>query len=147
LPVEEDELETAISDAMRLYGHLGPFLVIGVRMGRIAKRILNPEAKEGMKMQVTIKIPFFTPFSCAIDGIQAATSCTIGNQKLRIEDSQEEIVGRFQLQNPPRTLEIAVNQKIIKELAKKMSEGTTSEELAMQIAFMPESHLFKIEKQ
>jgi len=98
-------------------------------------------------MQATIKIPLFTPFSCAIDGVQATTSCTIGNQKLRIEDSKQEIVGRFELQNPPTTLEIGVNQKVVEELAKRMSEGTASEELATQIAFMPESQLFKIEKQ
>lgn len=147
MPVEEDELETAISNAVRLHGHLGPFLVIGVRMGRIAKRILNPESKGDMKMQATIKIPLFTPFSCAIDGVQATTSCTIGNQKLRIEDSKQEIGGRFELQNPTTTLEIGVNQKVVEELAKRMSEGTASEELATQIAFMPESQLFKIEKQ
>lgn len=147
MPVEEDKLETAIGNAVRLHGHLGPFLVIGVRMGRIAKRILNPDAKGSMKMQVTIKIPFFIPFSCTIDGVQATTSCTIGNQRLRIEDSQEEIVGRFELQNPPRTLEIGVNTKVTKELAEKMSLGTASEELAARITFMPESELFKIEKQ
>lgn len=137
----------AISNAVKLHGHLGPFLVIGVRMGRIAKRILDPEVKGGMKMQVTIKIPFFTPFSCTLDGVQATTSCTVGNQRLKIENSEEEIVGRFELRNPLGTLEISVNSKVMKELAKKMSEGTASEELAAQIASLSEAELFNTERQ
>jgi hypothetical protein len=36
---------------------------------------------------------------------------------------------------------------VVEELAKRMSEGTASEELATQIAFMPESQLFKIGEQ
>ena len=147
MSVEEDELEMAISNAVKLHGHLGPFLVIGVRMGRIAKRILDPEVKGGMKMQVTIKIPFFTPFSCTLDGVQATTSCTVGNQRLKIENSEEEIVGRFELRNPLGTLEISVNSKVMKELAKKMSEGTASEELAAQIASLSEAELFNTERQ
>jgi formylmethanofuran dehydrogenase subunit E len=143
LPVEEDELETALNNAVRLHGHLGPFLAIGVRMGRIAKRNLTPKAEGDVKMQATLKIPLYTPFSCVIDGVQATTNCTIGNQKLRIENSRGEIFGRFELQNPSRTLEIIVNPDIIKGLAQKMSKGTTSEELATQVAFMPESQLFK----
>jgi hypothetical protein len=33
------------------------------------------------------KLPLSTPFSCILDGIQATTQCTIGNQKLRIKNS------------------------------------------------------------
>jgi formylmethanofuran dehydrogenase subunit E len=143
LPVEEDELETALNNAVRLHGHLGPFLAIGVRMGRIAKRNLTPKAEGDVKMQATLKIPLYTPFSCVIDGVQATTNCTIGNQKLRIENSHGEIFGRFELQNLSRTLEIIVNPDVIEGLAQKMSKGIASEELATQVAFMPESQLFK----
>jgi len=143
LPVEEDELETALNNAVRLHGHLGPFLVIGVRMGRIAKKNLTPKAEGDVKMQANLKIPLYTPFSCVIDGVQATTNCTIGNQKLRIENSRGKISGRFELQNPPEILEIIVNPDIIEGLAQKMSKGIASEELATQVAFMPESQLFK----
>ena len=143
MPVEEDELEAAMDNAVRLHGHLGPFLIIGVRMGRIAKKTLNPKSEGDVKMQAMLKIPLYTPFSCVIDGVQATTNCTIGNQKLRIENSLGEILGRFELQNPSRTFEIIVNQDIVEGLAQKMSEGTASEELATKVAFMPESQLFK----
>jgi formylmethanofuran dehydrogenase subunit E len=53
-----------IEKAADLHGHLGPFLVLGVRMGETAKKILKTA-----NLQVTAKLPLSTPFSCVLDGI------------------------------------------------------------------------------
>jgi formylmethanofuran dehydrogenase subunit E len=143
---EKEELTSAIKNAEKLHGHLGPFLVIGVRIGTTAKRILNPNIEGNGKLQAEAKIPLLTPFSCILDGIQATTSCTIGNQKLRIENSQKEIAVYFKLQNSDRTLKVLVNPKIVEKLMYRISEGAPNEELAREIANMPESQLFTIEK-
>ena len=139
-------LMTSIEKAAEFHGHLGPFLVIGVRMGIIAERILKPNIKQNKRLQATVKIPLLTPFSCILDGIQITTQCTIGNQKLRIENSQKEITAHFELQNSNMVMRISVNPKIIEGLMSEMSEGFTNEELAGKIARMPQNHLFKIEK-
>jgi formylmethanofuran dehydrogenase subunit E len=76
------ELTSLIKKAADLHGHLGPFLVIGVRMGSLAKKILNANAEENNEFRVTARLPLLTPFTCIIDGIQATTQCTVGNQKL-----------------------------------------------------------------
>jgi formylmethanofuran dehydrogenase subunit E len=141
------ELTSLIKKAAALHGHLGPFLVIGVRMGSLAKKILNVNAGENNKFRVTARLPLLTPFSCIIDGIQATTQCTVGNQKLRIENSQAKIIVYFEQQNSDEGLRIHVNPKIIKELEKRYSEGASNEELAREIASIPESQLFVIEKQ
>lgn len=143
---EEEKLVSAIKNAEKMHGHLGPFLVIGVRMGNIAKRILNPNTRDNNTLKATAKIPLLTPFSCIIDGIQATTQCTVGNQKLRIENSQKKIKAYFELQNSGRALEISVNPKIIKELLRKISEGASNEELAWKIAHMSEGQVFTIVK-
>jgi formylmethanofuran dehydrogenase subunit E len=140
------KLITLMEKAAEFHGHLGPFLVIGVRMGNIAKRILKPNIRENNRLQATVKIPLLTPFSCILDGIQTATQCTVGNQKLKIENSQKEITAHFELKNLNRALKVSVNPKIIGELMKKISEGSTNKELAWNIANMPESQLFTIEK-
>jgi formylmethanofuran dehydrogenase subunit E len=142
----EKELEKAIDDAVKLHGHLGPFLVIGVRMGKAAKEILRSRTGDEFTFQATIKVPQTTPFSCAIDGIQSTTHCTIGNQKLEIEKSEQEICGSFQVQNPKRALTICVKRGVIEELMNRFSKGVTNEELAAQVASMPENELFTIEK-
>jgi len=140
------ELTTLIEKAAEFHGHLGPFLVIGVRMGNMAKRTLKPNIKENKRLQTNVKIPLLTPFSCILDGIQTTTQCTVGNQKLRTENSQKEITAQFELQNSNKTMKVSVNQKIIEKLKKEMSEGVTNEKLARKIARMPENQLFKIEK-
>lgn len=142
-----EELTSLIKKAADFHGHLGPFLVIGVRMGSLAKRILNLNAEESNKLRVTARLPLLTPFSCILDGIQATTQCTVGNQKLRIENSQAKVIVYFEQQNLDKGLRIYVNPKIIKELKDRYSEGASNEELAREIAFTPESQLFTIEKQ
>lgn len=140
------ELTSLIKKAADLHGHLGPFLVVGVRMGSLAKRILNANASECSKLRVSARLPLSTPFSCVIDGIQATTQCTVGNQQLRIEKSKATIVVYFEQQNLAKALKICVNPEIVKELTNRYSEGASNEELAREIASMPENELFIIEK-
>ncbi len=142
---EKEKLSLTIKKAEELHGHLGPFLVIGVRIGETAKRMLEVESNE--KLRATVKIPLKTPFSCILDGIQSTTQCTVGNQKLRIENSQREIMVQFKLENSNNTLKIGVNQQIIEELKQKFSQGATNQELAWKIVELPENQLFSIEKQ
>ena len=142
---EKEKLSLTIKKAEELHGHLGPFLIIGVRIGETAKRMLEVESNE--KLRATVKIPMKTPFSCILDGIQSTTQCTVGNQKLKIENSQREITVQFKLENPNNTLKIGVNQQIIEELKQKFSQGATNQELAWKIVELPENQLFSIEKQ
>jgi formylmethanofuran dehydrogenase subunit E len=137
----QQELASAIEDAEKLHGHLGPFLVIGVRMGKMAQKILDIEKDDELRSYA--KIPVLTPFSCILDGIQATTGCTIGNQRLKIENSKE-IAVRFELD---RAVSIFVKREAVENLMDKISEGTPNEELAWEIAHMPENQLFSVEKQ
>lgn len=141
---KEKALTYAIQKAEKLHGHLGPFLVIGVRMGKLAEKNLNTKNNE---LKATMKVPLSTPFSCVIDGIQATTKCTIGNQKLGIENSEKEITVLFEAKNPRKKLKVRVNQKVIDELKSKLLKGTSNEALAWEIASMLENQLFTIEKQ
>lgn len=141
---EEDKLASLVKDAERLHGHLGPFLVVGVRMGIIARRSFDLTIEEHNKLEVTVKTPLLTPFSCVIDGIQAITSCTVGNQRLNLENSEGEITAHFHMRNSNKTLKITVNSKVVGELMNKISRGASNEELAWKIAYMPEGQLFKI---
>jgi formylmethanofuran dehydrogenase subunit E len=142
---KKEELKSAIETAERLHGHLGPFLVVGVRMGRTAMEILNHDTDDH-ELRVTAKIPLQTPFSCVLDGIQATTKCTIGNQRLRIEDSQKEISATFEKQNSTKMLRVTVSQKVVEDLVNRASEGVSNEKLAWKIARTPVNRLFTIEK-
>ncbi len=142
---ETRKLETPMKDAAELHGHLGPFLVIGVRMGKAARQILNSRNNESRGLRATVRVPLLTPFSCILDGIQSATHCTIGNQRLRVKKSRRKITAQFETKGSDKILLISVNPKIVEELQDKMSKGMTSEYLAEAIASIPEHQLFKFD--
>lgn len=144
---DSKEIASLIENAAKLHGHLGPFLVIGVRMGDMAKRYLDVDDKSSRILQASIKTPLFTPFSCVIDGIQAATSCTIGNQKLKIKNSTREITARFKLQSSEKTMKISVNPTVVETLIEEMSKGASAERLAAKISHVQEEQLFVFEEQ
>lgn len=63
------------------HGHLGPYVVIGYKMGLIANRILgeNPFSK---KTEVWTDLN--PPASCIIDGIQISSGCTMGKGNIKV---------------------------------------------------------------
>jgi formylmethanofuran dehydrogenase subunit E len=142
----EEELKAMIDNAQKLHGHLGPFLVIGVRMGMIAKKALSVSDDQCGLLKASVKVPLFPPFSCLLDGIQASTSCTVGNQRLTIENS-EEICVNFAKQNASRTVKITLKPEVAEELEKKLAKGSLNEKFALELAHTPENQLFNLETQ
>lgn len=143
---QEHKLDTILKKAAEFHGHLGPFLVIGVRMGLIGVRELKAKENDN-KLRVTAMLTYHVPFSCVIDGIQVATKCTIGNQKLKLIDSPE-IAAEFELQQREKVT-VTVNPTTFSRLKNRLlSENVSQEEtqkLASMIASMPEEELFTIE--
>ena len=143
---QEHKLDTILKKAAEFHGHLGPFLVIGVRMGLIGIRELKAKENDN-KLRVTAMLKYHVPFSCVIDGIQVATKCTIGNQKLKLIDSPE-IAAEFELQQIEKVT-VTVNPTTFSRLKNRLlSENVSQEEtqkLASMIASMPEEELFTIE--
>ena len=67
----------------RFHGHLGPYLVIGYRMGVIANNILS---KDPFSKEVIVDTGFNPPLSCIIDGIQFSSGCTLGKGNIYIKN-------------------------------------------------------------
>lgn len=142
---EKEALTLEIREAENLHGHLGPFLVIGVKMARLAKEALNVDKDKLWDMQVMAELPLTPPFSCVLDGIQAITKCTVGNKKLEIRNSDGNIVTIFRLKSQNKALKICVNEQVVEMLKEQLSKGVSNEELAWKIAVTPENQLFKVE--
>lgn len=140
---QEKQLKVMISDAQKLHGHLGPFLVIGVRMGAIARRALSVPGDQCAGLKANVKVPLFPPFSCLLDGIQAATNCTVGNQRLTIENS-EDICANFTERNASKTVKITLNSQMAEKLKKKRAENSLTEKYALELVKTPENQLFNV---
>ncbi len=142
-PVKEEELDFLFKRAVEFHGHLGPFLVLGLRMGLVGIRELNAKRGE-KKLRVTAKLNYSIPFSCAVDGLQIATKCTIGNKKLKIMN-HSGMATKFEIEGG-KQVTVAVNSALFDRLKREMpSESVPSEEvreLARIIASTPEQELF-----
>ena len=71
------ELKSLLERATEFHGHLGPFLVIGVRMGLIGLKKFGIGSNDHLTIDVSL--PLHVPFSCIIDGLQVSTNCTVGS--------------------------------------------------------------------
>jgi formylmethanofuran dehydrogenase subunit E len=69
-------LEDMIQRGVEFHGHLGPFLVLGIRIGLSALRQLGSTGYSDIRAEV--KSGSKPPMSCLADGIQISTGCTLG---------------------------------------------------------------------
>ncbi len=78
--------ENQIEIGEHIHGHLGPFLIIGLKMGNLALKKLN--AKKYFGMKVFADTGTITPMSCMLDGIQVSTGCTLGKGNIKVSNER-----------------------------------------------------------
>ena len=139
--------EENVGQAVEFHGHLGPFLVIGVRMGLVGLEKLDAQPKDGHLSVVALQ-PLRVPFSCVIDGLQVVTRCTVGNQKLTVKDS-DKIQAEFR-RSGEKTI-VTLKDSVCEKLKAQLSQGGMTDEnvcaLARKIAVLPECELFTVRQQ
>ncbi len=73
-PVTMDELE-------RFHGHLGPFVVLGAKMGEYA--VTEYEMPRYFGVTVMVECPKEPPHSCLIDGLMVTSGATYGKKNIQ----------------------------------------------------------------
>lgn len=78
--------------AAAFHGHLGPNLIIGIKMGNRAIAVLQPE--NCFKLHTEVRCPARPPVSCIIDGLQLSTGCTMGKKSIEhvVSDGPVEVI-------------------------------------------------------
>ena len=76
-------MECDLERVREFHGHLGPYVVIGWRMGRRAMADLGIPKHFGVSCHVVCADE--PPESCLIDGLQLATGCTMGKRNITHE--------------------------------------------------------------
>ena len=108
-----------IQKAKNFHGHLGPFLVLGLKMGTYAKEYIKPKDFKEMSAVVLIN-PLKTPESCAIDGIQFSSCCTTGKCNLIVKEKD----------SPGIECIFKGNNRMIKITVKDMALGVIKHKLS-----------------
>ena len=75
----------SVQDLARFHGHLGPFIVLGYRMGRHA---LNALKANPFELKAQVFCSGVTPQSCLADGVQLGSGCTLGKGNIEVIRSE-----------------------------------------------------------
>jgi hypothetical protein len=125
--------------AVEFHGHLGPFLVLGVRAGLLANSFLG---KDCFKMKAIVTTDPHPPNSCFVDGIQFATGCTLGKRNIVLKKGKEISV---LFTKEDLKLRLKVKGELLESIDKIKSEDKSRRE-SMRLLCVPSSELFEIKK-
>ena len=143
-----------VQAAAQFHGHLGPAIVVGVRMGAAG---LNAVKAQGyFDIEVTAQGPFTgPPQSCILDGLQLSTGATLGKHNLKVVVADDYVV-TMKNKRTGTTAEIRPTPELLKLMWSRLeaddhhenedahAEMHRVEALARQIAALPQDELMTI---
>ncbi len=128
--------DSFIQQAKAFHGHLGPYLVLGLRMGLLAKSTLNGDPFT-LKSEIhTQKTP---PKSCILDGIQFSSGCTLGKGSIQVQED-DDIYGIFY--KGSQTVRIEIRKEILDSIPHVPREEL--EPYALELATKRDKDLFDV---
>ena len=104
-------MDDMIKQIEKFHGHLGPYLIVGYKMGIIANKKLGSDPFTKRAIVWTGTEP---PLSCIIDGLQMSSGCTLGKGNITIR--QEGLPRVIFLNNNGNKVEITLKPVIKREI-------------------------------
>jgi len=137
-----EDAKTMLPEAVSFHGHLGPYLVLGMRMGLLARSFLKPKNQDDLKAVIEVRLA--PPVSCVVDGVQVASGCTLGKGTIQLSEVSDRILAKFQGHNGMCT--IRVKSQVFDELLEGTSKGTDEDirRMAEDVMTRSDSDLFEI---
>lgn len=122
------------------HGHLGPYVVIGYRMGLLALEQLKADKYFGIAVESFAGDT--PPVSCMNDGLQIATGCTLGKGNIKNVASGEP---KARVVSNRNTLTVRLKPEVQRSLA-GVVKHEDEEAAAERFFVLPESALFAWER-
>jgi formylmethanofuran dehydrogenase subunit E len=127
----------SIEDLAAFHGHLGPYIVLGYRIGRYAKKYF---CHDPFHMAANVYCNGTPPQSCLVDGVQIGSGCTLGKRNIDItvsdqikcsfeSDGKKVVIAPRPIKFPPKDVD---------EYFKKI------EALALEMYGMDDTELFEV---
>jgi formylmethanofuran dehydrogenase subunit E len=130
-------LPDELKRAKDFHSHLGPYLVVGLKMGQ---GVVEKLGNEPFSTIITVFTGVQPPLSCVVDGIQLSTPCTVGNGGIRIQEGGQV---RIQAVREAQTLDLSLKPEIWGQI--QAAEGTEGlEELAVKLWEMKAAELLDV---
>jgi len=135
LSVDQDNLDDMIERGIKLHGHAGPYLNLGIKMGLLALK--NLKAKGYFDLSVEAELEYRRPMSCFVDGLQISTGCTMGKGNIKVKNQTGNINALFKTED--KNLRIFLKPEIVKSLD---FEKESCEDLSQKVLDIPNAELF-----
>jgi len=141
-PVQSEEKvkqsEELLLSAIEFHGHLGPYLVLGLKAGLFANQTFG---RDPMKTEAIIKTKTTPPQSCFADGVQFSTGCTFGKGNISLAEGEGLLV-TFKKNNQELTLKL--KKEIIEEMDSLPSQDEAWENFAKNLYQREIKEIFEI---
>ncbi|MDD4288074.1 MAG: formylmethanofuran dehydrogenase subunit E family protein, partial [Atribacterota bacterium] len=124
-----------IERGIKLHGHAGPYLNLGIKMGLLALK--NLKAKGYFDLSVEAELEYRRPMSCFVDGLQISTGCTMGKGNIKVKNQTGNINALFKTED--KNLRIFLKPEIVKSLD---FEKESCEDLSQKVLDIPNAELF-----
>lgn len=74
-------MNETLREIERFHGHIGPYAIIGYKMGELANKTLGSDP---FSKRVVVWTGTTPPLSCIIDGLQMSSGCTLGKGNILV---------------------------------------------------------------
>jgi len=130
----------------QVHGHVGPWNVLGWRMGKAALRELNATWGQH-ELDVICYIPLKTPYSCTADGLVVGTGNSLGRLDIRLGEVMTMADIHVSIRRKDGTGPVLIFKPNLKYLENIRSQPDEQlDALAHECGRLPEEKLFAIEK-
>lgn len=133
-------------EIVRYHGHMGPWNVLGWRIGRAALRELGAAWGEHT-LEVVCHIPLAMPYSCLADGLTVATGNSIGRLDIRLAEELSTATLHVSVRRKDRrgpVLEFWPARAYVRQI--ETQPASQLEALSKKSATLPEAELFTLRR-
>lgn len=127
--------------AGKFHGHIGPFLAIGLKMGMFANEVLG---RNPFSTSVEVRVEPKPPRSCAVDGIQFVTGCTMGKGNISLIPDLQDVAATFKSRDSVLSVRLKADFLFEMESALKDAPEETVIDYAFRIMDTPYEGLFEV---
>jgi hypothetical protein len=128
------------------HGHVGPWNVLGWRMGKAALRELKSTWGQH-ELDIVCHVPLKTPFSCLADGLVVGTGNSIGRLDIRLAEALAVSDIHVSIRRQDGAGPVLLLKPSLKYLEKiRRRPAAQLEALARECGDIPEADLFEIAK-
>ena len=135
---KEENMDNTLSNIEKFHGHLGPYAVIGYKMGIIANENLGDDP---FIKNAKVWTGCNPPISCIIDGIQLSSGCTLGKGNIEVID--ENTPKAVFTNKNGKNIIIQLNEEIRNEIDSEVNKDNI-EDYSQYIYKKSNSELFTI---